>query len=474
MSALACTVSPNSCPSGYYCDGTCQPGCGIDADCGSSGPDGGSAATPYCDPVAHSCVECVTTSQCGPSRACNAGHCISTCNPSTQKLCNGTCIALATCCNAADCTAAPVPAACRAPTCATPGGSCTYPTRPGSQVCGTTCCNAINGTCAANCTLTCTNGYADCNGDPSDGCETNLGAAGKKLCNGACISASTCCTSTDCNMPPAPGACYLTGGTCPAPGGTCTYTQKGGSQICNNNTTCCNGINGTCSGTCGLSCTSGFFDCNTNVADGCETACAPANATGKCVGTSGCGIASCNGGFFDCNSSASDGCECGTSCCTNPMTSLQDCMVNTHNDGWGHSFSACYPVGTPGVSGSPGTPGTGYGLQFAQDAAAADTSIVGNCTSDADCQPYASSATCVNGACVWPNAKCFSGQEYIQSLCKYTLAGNGKPSDCTCWAFAASAGTCGSNIPCADAIGHTNHVVSNFCPCVAATNGTYQ
>ncbi|HWE30601.1 MAG TPA: hypothetical protein VHB97_21490 [Polyangia bacterium] len=469
-----CTVTPNSCPPGYYCDSNnCLNGCAADTDCNGSGPDAGATVTPFCDPISHTCVECVTTSQCGPSQSCNDGHCVANCT-STQTVCNGSCIASGSCCTAADCASPPAPAACYAGKCATAGGSCSYAVKTGSVVCGSTCCNAINGTCNNSCVLTCTAGFANCNGDPSDGCETNLGAAGKKLCsNGACVPVGTCCSSSECTTPPSPAACYKAAGTCSGPGGTCMYTENSGSQICNNNTTCCNAIDGMCGGTCGLTCTSGYFDCNANPADGCETACAPANSTGKCAGTSGCAIASCNSGFQNCNGSVTDGCECGTSCCTNPMSGMSDCLVNNHTDGWGHTFSACYPLGKPGTS---STAGTGYGLQFAQDAATADISVVGNCTTDTQCAGVYSGATCVNGACIWPTAKCYSGQDYVQSLCKFAISNGGsgnKASDCACWAYSGTSGSCSGGTPCQNLIGNTNHVISNYCPCVSL-GATYQ
>lgn len=471
LSVVSCTVTPNSCPAGYYCDGTsCQNGCASDQDC-ANGPDGGASIATHCDPVSHGCVECVTTSDCGPSQICTAGHCIANCT-STQKLCNGVCIPQASCCMNSDCTMPPAPAACYAGTCTTTTGSCSYAKKNGAVVCGSTCCNAINGTCNGTCGLTCNSGYADCNGDPSDGCETNLGAAGKKLCNGMCIAATSCCSSSDCTTPPPPMTCYNATGTCSAPGGTCSYTQITGSQICNAGTTCCDPVNGSCSATCGLTCSTGYLDCNMNVSDGCETACSPANGTGKCAVGGGCGIASCNSGFHDCNGSASDGCECGTSCCMNPITSMQDCLVNTHNDGWGHTFSACYPLGVPGANPAPGT---GYSVRVAQDAAAVDTSVTGNCTVDTDCSKVFSAATCVNGACIWPTAQCiYTGNQFVQSLCRFTIGSQGtKPSVCTCWAYGATTGTC-NGAPCESYIGHTFNQTANFCGCTSPSDPTYQ
>ncbi|MCU1283415.1 MAG: hypothetical protein JWM53_6961, partial [bacterium] len=154
------------------------------------------------------------------SWTCNGGfaHCMSgntgcdtNLGGSGKKLCGTICVASTSCCSSTECTTAPAPAACYgAGVCSGIGGSCSYPLKTGSKVCGATCCNAINGTCNVNCTLACTAGYADCDGDPSNGCETNLAGAGKKLCGAACIPVASCCTATDCNAPPAPTACYVT------------------------------------------------------------------------------------------------------------------------------------------------------------------------------------------------------------------------------------------------------------------------
>lgn len=131
----------------------------------------------------------------------------------------------------------------------------------------------------------CPTGYADCNGDPSDGCETN--------------------TLSD------PDNC----GTC---GLTCS--SAGGGFVCDN---------GVCS-VCG--CPKGTGDCNHDCSDGCEIdiqndvnncgfcghACSAPNATAAC-NQGVCSIGACDIGYVDCNSQYSDGCE------TNVMTDPQNC-----------------------------------------------------------------------------------------------------------------------------------------------------
>jgi hypothetical protein len=139
-------------------------------------------------------------------------------------------------------------------------------------------------TCAGGqCGFVCNSGFADCNGNPADGCETNL--------------------STDVNH-------------C----GSCA-------TVCSAN----NGAPSCVNGTCQITCNSGFGDCNGNPADGCETTlssdpnncgacghvCSANNGTPMC--TSGQCRFICNPGFADCNGNPADGCE------TNVFTDVNNC-----------------------------------------------------------------------------------------------------------------------------------------------------
>jgi cysteine-rich repeat protein len=103
------------------------------------------------------------------------------------------------------------------------------------------------------------------------------------------------------------------GGTC---GATCKIAQACPTTVPNGSVTQGSG------GQCLLSCNSGFADCNSNIADGCEVnlasdvnncggcgfGCAAPDATMSCS-NSQCGIATCSPGFLDCNRSVADGCE---------------------------------------------------------------------------------------------------------------------------------------------------------------------
>jgi len=154
--------------------------------------------------------------------------------------------------------------------------------------CGTGC-NALpnaQGVCESSvCVLSsCDDGFDDCNGDPSDGCEASLNAP------------------TDCGM--CGVVCDVANATAGCPAGACTVGM----------------------------CDDGFGDCNADATDGCETTldalpdcgacgemCAIANGTGGCD-MGACVVASCDPGFDDCNGDPADGCE-------TPLNTNADCGV---------------------------------------------------------------------------------------------------------------------------------------------------
>jgi len=213
----------------------------------------------------------------------------------------------------------------------------------------TTICNLPNATASCNsgvCAIqSCNAGYADCDGNPANGCEVNKNSNTAHCggCNNACNSTNGTATCTS-------GSCGI---TCNSGFGNCDNSLANGCEInlnsdVNNCRTCgsrCPSSSGgtpVCTaGTCGYStCPTGFAECDTNPATVCETnvkgtdinncgncgtVCSLPNATPKC--TAGvCGIQSCNAGFADCDGNAANGCEvnlkadvnncnaCGTKC----------------------------------------------------------------------------------------------------------------------------------------------------------------
>ena len=125
----------------------------------------------------------------------------------------------------------------------------------------------------------CPTGYADCDGNKQNKCETNIQT-----------------NLTNC------GAC---GKTCSAQGGT---PSCAGSQ-------------------CAMACSAGHGDCDGNIANGCEATttnnanacgacgivCAIANGTAGCMGTT-CVVQSCKAGWYDCDRFYATGCEKNSPC----------------------------------------------------------------------------------------------------------------------------------------------------------------
>src|SRR6185437_7940086 len=91
----------------------------------------------------------------------------------------------------------------------------------GAAICMPGCVNAHGGTSCENgtCVPVCDTGYADCNGDVSDGCETNVQAdpANCGACTKVCAvdAGSAVCQSSMCAMsscPPGTGDCDMDAG----------------------------------------------------------------------------------------------------------------------------------------------------------------------------------------------------------------------------------------------------------------------
>lgn len=143
--------------------------------------------------------------------------------------------------------------------------------------CGTACSFVGSGAdCGTGVCLAteCETGYADCDGDPSNGCESldsaaHCGACGQQCEAGALQNVTMAsCEAGSCQSECSPGFADCDG----EPNGCETAT--------------------TTTGNCG----------------GCGVTCAPANATGECGGGS-CGVAVCADGWADCDGLVDNGCE---------------------------------------------------------------------------------------------------------------------------------------------------------------------
>ncbi len=214
-------------------------------------------------------------------------------------------------------------------------GACNTPCAPGanqSAVCASLTCNRA-----------CTSGFADCNGNVSDGCETQLNS----ITN--CLACGTMCSFANAAAACGSGGCAM--GACNSGFGNCDGMPINGCETPTSSTLAhCGACGRACAslpnatvacvaGACAIgSCNSGFLDCDGNAANGCEVntntdtahcgrcgnVCpAPLGSTAVCaLGT--CSIA-CPTDRADCNGNAADGCEallsgglncgrCGVSC----------------------------------------------------------------------------------------------------------------------------------------------------------------
>ena len=297
------------------------------------------------------CVDTMTDSSncascgvhCKPNEACSEGQCKQPCADG-QISCGSTCVDPKT--DAENCGA-----------------------------CGTVCASlphAATGSCTAGvCGVSqCPSGYADCDKNSVDGCESdsmtdaaNCGACGQTC--PAALNAKPTCTMGTCAVTCAPGftscagsSCVNTmadGNNCGACGhacganlvcyqGQCVGSCMGGASLCGNscidldgdpnNCGACSAscdlpnvqINGCSRGTCSVGqCAAGFADCDAVASNGCETNTANdgnncgscgndcpgvANATSRC-GSGQCGFV-CYSPFQDCDGDASNGCEVDT------------------------------------------------------------------------------------------------------------------------------------------------------------------
>jgi hypothetical protein len=181
---VACLPANDTCGAGQFCDPVkhaCKAGCKDDKDC---------ADPLVCDVGAHQCVGCVDDAKCGAGTVCNAGNCVPGCNPKHDCMAGESCCADSQCHDLAKDVAH----------CGTCGTTCKAPANAEATCAGGAC---GLGACKAN--------FADCDGDPANGCEHNTLADGPCLC-----------------VPGATQPCYDG-----APGTQNVGPCKGGQQTCN-------------------------------------------------------------------------------------------------------------------------------------------------------------------------------------------------------------------------------------------------
>jgi hypothetical protein len=237
--------------------------------------------------------------------------------------------------------------------------------------CGNVCPSGPHSTAVCQnggCKLNCDPGYADCDGNPNNGCEvhTDVDKDNCGTCGHGCVVANgtAACTSgvcsiaqcnngyDDCDKNPANG-CEININTNPNNCGTCNAPCS----FPNANPICIGGM-------CGIgSCGAGWGDCDNTLSTGCETntntstnncgtcghACTLPNANPACT-NGACTIQSCKAGFADCDHAPDSGCEidtdndpkncggCGKECFVLNGTagcSMGKCTVASCNAGWG-------------------------------------------------------------------------------------------------------------------------------------------
>jgi hypothetical protein len=335
---------------------------------------------------------------------CNAGSCTIACNAGYSN-CDANAL------NGCEVDTATDPAHC---------GSC-------SKICSQS--HGTAGCAAGQCTITCAAGWADCDTDPSNGCEVDL-----KNDPAHCGACTTVCNSGGgtpaCNN----GVCGI---MCQAGLGDCDGNTGNGCETnLNTSLSNCGGCGHACSsaggvaacnaGSCTITCNTGFSDCDGNVSNGCEvntpsdpahcgscsSVCSQVHGTGSC--SSGKCAISCASGWADCDANVATGCEqstasdvshCGT--CTNVCNSTNgtpscisgSCQIAC-NTGWGN----CDGNAANGCEVNTSTDGTHCG-NCSSSCGVAPSST---CASASTRRVYSAPGTCSSSTCVFP---------YVDSAC---------------------------------------------------------
>ncbi|MDH5492106.1 MAG: putative metal-binding motif-containing protein [Myxococcales bacterium] len=194
--------------------------------------------------------------------------------------------------------------------------------------CGTSCAlpNALTTCASGSCGIaSCEPGFGDCDGDPSNGCETALNTVDNcGVCGGVCLRPNAI---PDCST----GTCRI--GSCNPNWDNCNGNDTDGCETTTANNLNCGGCGILCNpangfGDCGLgscaisSCLAGWGDCDGGAMNGCETdtrtsashcgscgsPCNLPNASASCsIGS--CVVSACSGDFSNCDGVQTNGCE---------------------------------------------------------------------------------------------------------------------------------------------------------------------
>ncbi|MBL8602175.1 MAG: hypothetical protein JNK72_09630 [Myxococcales bacterium] len=383
---VACRVDGADCQRGQRCDpasGACVEGCSRQEDCTRGEADAGGPPL-RCDLNRGVCVACMSDDECPLRTICAEGRCVTGCNERRgcavgEVCCSNSCVETATelahcggCgmrCEGANAVTSCTNGACAIDRCNEGFANCDAQRENGCEAdlrsspahcgrCGNACPRVPNAEQIActggRCGFSCASGYADCDGNGTNGCERNLDgdAAHCGRCGNVCPlrpgASAVNCTRGVCGV-----VCNAGLGDCDGDLTNGCETNVRSSLLhcgaCGN--ACPSGPNSeaTCTlGRCGLSCAAGFGNCDGDASNGCETdlrtstahcgacarSCAVMGGTAACV-ASACTVAACGSDFADCDRTVSNGCEadlranpqhcgaCGTVCPSRPNAAGQ-------------------------------------------------------------------------------------------------------------------------------------------------------